>query len=230
VGKKKLNPEQWFLRQVESSIHRQPMGERTPECVDDAFLKSYAQAPTDFSLSDRRVEHVTSCKHCLGRLLQIRATSPAKASLSFRFTVVAAMVLGCLLVGFVIAHVWNRKHPSVAQIQPGELHRTLDLSQYGTYRGDQPTNNPPLLLPAAHLRLEIVLPRLSQAGIYSIMIAADKNGLGRVASAKGIAVGADPRTVVTVSFDLRRVKPGKYVLSTQFQGQDASYAYPVAIE
>ena len=230
MGKKKLNPEQWFLRQVESSIHRQPIGERTPECVDDSFLKSYAQAPTAFSLSDQRVEHVTSCKHCLGRLLQIRATSPAKASLSFRFTVVAAMVLGCLLVGFVVAHVWNRKHPSVAQIQPGELHRTLDLSQYGTYRGDQLTTNPALFLPAALLRLEIVLPRLSQPGTYYITVAADKNGFGPVASARGIAVGADPRTEVTVSLDLRRVKPGKYVLSTQFQGEDAHYNYPLEIE
>ncbi len=80
------------------------------------------------------------------------------------------MGLACLLVGFVVANVWNRKHPTVVQVQSAELHRTLDLSQYGTYRGDQPASNPPLHLPAALLRLELVLPRLSQPGAYSIMV------------------------------------------------------------
>ena len=81
VIKKTLNSEEWFLRQVESYTRRQPSGDKTPDCVDDAFLKSYAERPTDVSLSDRRVDHVTSCNYCLGRLLQFRATRPAGASL-----------------------------------------------------------------------------------------------------------------------------------------------------
>src|ERR1700733_5239840 len=144
VIKKKLNSEEWFLRQVESYTRRQPSGDKTPECVDDTFLKSYAERPTDVSLSDRRVDHVTSCNYCLGRLLQFRATHPARASLSFRYAAVAVMGLACLLVGFVVANAWNRKHPAVVQVQSAELHRTLDLSQYGTYRGDPPTSSPPL--------------------------------------------------------------------------------------
>jgi hypothetical protein len=135
-----------------------------------------------------------------------------------------------LLVGFAVANIWNRKHPAVVQVQSAELHRTLDLSQYGTYRGDQPPSNPPLHLPAALLRLELVLPRLSQPGAYSIMIASEKNGLNRVACATGTAVGPDPRTVVTVSLDLRSATPGKYVLLTQLQGEDAPYTYPLQIE
>jgi hypothetical protein len=230
VIKKTLNSEEWFLKQVESYTRRQSSGDKTPDCVDDAFLKSYAERPAAISLSDRRVDHVTSCNYCLGRLLQFRATRPAGASLSFRYAAVAAMGLACLLVGFVVASVWNRKHPTVVQVQSAELHRTLDLSQYGTYRGDQPASNPPLHLPAALLRLELVLPRLSQPGAYSIMVASDKNGLNRVACATGTAAGADPRTVVTVSLDLRSATPGKYVLSTQLQGEDAPYTYPIQIE
>ena len=176
--KKTLNSEEWFLKQVESYTRRQPSGDKTPDCVDDVFLKRYAGRPADISLSDPRVDHVTSCNYCLGRLLQYRATRPARASLSFRYAAVAAMGLACLLVGFVIANVWNRKHPTV-QVQSAELHRTLDLSQYGTYRGDQPASQPSLHLPAALLRLELVLPRLSQPGAYSIMVASDKNGLNR---------------------------------------------------
>ena len=230
VIKKKLNSEEWFLRQVESYARRQPSGDKTPDCVDDVFLKSYAEHPADVSLSDPRVDHVTSCNYCLGRLLQFRATRPAGASLRFRYAAVAAMGLACLLVGFVVANVWNRKHPTVVQVQSAELHRTLDLSQYGTYRGDQPANNPPLHLPAALLRLELVLPRLSQPGAYSIMVASDKKGLNRVVCATGTAVGADPRTVVSVSLDLRNATPGKYVLLTQLQGEDAPYTYPLQIE
>ena len=142
VIEKKLNTEEWFLRQVESYARRQPSGDKTPDCVDDVFLKSYGERPTDVSLSDPRVDHVTSCNYCLGRLLQFRATRPAGASLRFRYAAVAAMGLACLLVGFVVANVWNRKHPTVVQVQSAELHRTLDLSQYGTYRGDQPLSNP----------------------------------------------------------------------------------------
>jgi hypothetical protein len=143
---------------------------------------------------------------------------------------VAAVGLACLLVGFVVANVWNRRHPAVVAVQPTELHRTLDLSQYGTYRGDQPPGDRPLHLPAALLRLELVLPRLSQPGAYYIMVATDKNGLDRVACTKGTAAGADPRTVVTVSLDLRGATPGKYLLSTQLQGDDAPYTYPLQIE
>jgi hypothetical protein len=228
--KNKFNPEHWFLSQVETHIRTQSGAEKTPECVDDAFLKGYADRPTDVSLSDRRVDHVTSCSYCLGRLLQLRATSPARPSRGFRYAAVAAMGLTCLLAGFVVANVWNRKHPAVVEVQSGELHRTLDLSQYGTYRGDQPSSNPPLHLPAALLSLDLILPRLSQPGAYYVIVAADKNGLDRVACAKANAVGADPRTVVTVSLDLRSATPGRYVLLTQLQGEDSPYSYPLQIE
>jgi hypothetical protein len=62
------------------------------------------------------------------------------------------------------------------------------------------------------------------------MVAADGNGHNRVACATVTAVGSDPRAVVTVSLDLRNAAPGKYVLSTQLQGEDAPYTYPLQIE
>ena len=228
--KNKLNTEEWFLRQVESYARKQPSGDTTPDCVDDAFLKAYAERPVGVSLSDRRVDHVTSCNYCLGRLLQFRAARPARVSISFRYATLAVVGLACLLIGFVVANVWNRKHPAVVQMRSAELHRTLDLSQYGTYRGAQAPSNPPLHLPAALLGLDIVLPRLSQPGTYYIMVAANKNGINPVASAKGTAAGNDQRMVVTVSLDLRSAAPGKYILSTQLQGEDAFYTYPLQIE
>jgi len=140
------------------------------------------------------------------------------------------MGLACLLVGFVVANVWNRKHPTVVQVQTAELHRTLDLSQYGNLprrpAGEQPST--PSSRQAAQAG---TCPASSeQPGAYSIMVASDKNGLNRVACATGTAVGADPRTVVTVSLDLRSATPGEYVLLTQLQGEDAPYTYPLQID
>jgi len=149
--------------------------------------------------------------------------------MSFRYATLAVVGLACLLIGFFVAKVWNRKHPAAVQMQSAELHRTLDLSHYGTYRGAPAPSNPPLHLHAALLRLDLVLPRLSPPGTYYIMVAADKNGLNPVASAKGIAAGNDQRMVVAVSLDLRSAAPGKYILSTQLKGEDAPYTYPLQI-
>jgi len=233
--KNKFNPEHWFLSQVETHIRTQPAGEKTPLCVDNAFLRAYAEKPTRFSLSDPRVEHVSSCDYCLHNLLNMRAAQRQTIDrrpvfLRHRLSALAVVALACLLIGFLTATVWYHRSPHPTSIQSAEVRRTLDLSEYGTYRGDQPPSNPPLHLPAALVRLELVLPRLSQPGAYYIMIAADKNGLNRVACAKANAVGADPRTVVTVSLDLRSATPGRYVLLTQLQGEDAPYTYPLQIE
>jgi hypothetical protein len=230
VTKRKLNPEQWFLRQVEACTHRQPSSIRTPHCVDDAFLKSYAEQPTEVSLSDRRVEHITSCGHCLGRLLELRATRPAKASPCFRHKAAAEIGMACLRAGGALVSLWNRKHPASGRLPAVEIARTLDLSRYGSDPGGHPGGDPPLSLPAARLRLEIILPRESQPGAYCIMVAADEHVPNRVAWAKGIAVSADPRMVVTVSLDLSEATPGKYALSTRLQSEDGHDTYPLQIQ
>ena len=140
------------------------------------------------------------------------------------------MGLVCLLVGFVVANVWDRKHPAVVQAQSAELHRTLDLSQYGTYRGDQPASNPPLHLPAALVSLELVLPRLSPPGAYSIMVAAGRkrpqscgmrnSNFGRIRSTDGGHRVSRPPKRSTRQLHL----------ATQLRGEDAPYTHPLQIE
>jgi hypothetical protein len=228
VIKKRLNPEQWFLGQVEACARREPSGLKTPDCVDDAFLKSYADQPAEVSLSDRRVEHVASCGHCFGRLLELRATRPAKASLCFRHTAAAEIGLACLRAGRVLVNLWKRKDPADGRLV--EMARTLDLSRYRTGPGGHPGTDPPLSLPAARLRLKIILPGESHSGVYCIMVTARGHGPDRVAWAKGIAVSAGPRLVVTVSLDLSQATPGNYALSTRLQSEDGHYAYPIQIQ
>ena len=226
--KNNFHLERWFLNQVEAHIRRQPSGEKTSECCDDTFLGSYSAKPRSFSLSDPRVEHVTSCNYCLPRLLEIRESREAAPRPRMAYLAVAAVALGCLLVGFLSATVWNRRH--VVPAQSAAVRRTLDLSNYGTYRGDAAEAQPSLALPVANLKLKLILPRLSHPGVYFVAVATDTTGQHGIALANGTSVTADQKTVVTVPLDLRAARPGNYVLSTQRQGEEAPYYYRVTIQ
>ena len=87
------------------------------------------------------------------------------------------------------------------------VRRTLDLSDYGTYRGDAAEAQPSLALPVANLELKLILPRLSHPGVYFVAVATDTTGQHGIARANGSSVTADQKTVVTVPLDLRAARP-----------------------
>ena len=234
-----MNPEQWFVEQLRAYTQRQPRGERTPECPDDSFLRAYAVRPGSVSLSDPRVRHVTSCNHCLPRLLEMRSSTKAARPSLRRATAIAALCGVCLVAGFLGAKYWmSRQHARQIANQAASPQRaavvvdkTLDLTNYGTYRGlgAQPSR-PPLNLPAALLQLNLILPRFSQAGAYTIMVAGDRDGNGRMACATGIATTAGNQTKLTVTLDLRGAKPGAYFLLTELSGEQDFYSYQLNIQ
>jgi hypothetical protein len=234
--KKNANPEEWFVEQLCVYTQRQPRDARTPECPDESFLREYAAKPGSFSLSDPRVQHVTSCGHCLPALLEFRSAVAVRRPAPARWAAVATLCAVCLLVGFVFAKYWNR-HPPVASNPPAGqqasavLDRTLDLTNYGTFRGaeEQPPK-PPLNLPAALLHVNLILPRFSEAGPYTIIVVAGREGTNRIAYATGTASTAGTQTKLTVTLDLRRAKPGSYVLLTELSGQDDWYSYPLKVQ
>jgi hypothetical protein len=215
--------DRWFLRQVESSIREGPRGDKTADCVDETFLKSYAEEPTDFSLADDRVKHVASCGYCMACLLELRSARQAKGARGVRYIAVGWLALASMVVGGIVDFVLHHWRPEAAHVQMGELHRTLDLSR-------QLATKAPLHLPAALLRLEIVLPQRSQAGEYDISVAARGTAGKFVTHAKGHSTGADQRVAVTVSMDLRDIPPGKYELAAQLQGETGAYLYPLEID
>jgi hypothetical protein len=218
-----LNLDRWFLRQVEGSIRKGPRGEKAAGCVDETFLRSYAEEPTEFSLTDDRVEHVASCSYCMGCLLELRSTRQAKGFRGVRYIAVAWLALASVVVGGIVDFVLYHWRPAGAHVQMGELRRTLDLSQ-------QVATKAPLHLPAALLRLEIVLPQTSQAGVYDIAVASGGNGGENVARAEGNSSGAGPRIAVIVSLDLRHAAPGKYELAAQLRGENTPHLYPLEID
>jgi len=232
------NPEQWFLEQLHAYTLRQPRGARTPDCPDDSFLRIYAAKPTSFPLSDPRVVHVTSCDHCLPGLLEMRSAQTRHPPSRVRVAAIATLCAACLVAGFFGATYWNRQ-PTVAienrsaklQQPTAVVDRTLDLTDYGTYRGsgEQPSE-PPLNLPAALLHVNLILPRFSESGAYTIMVASDRSGKGRLACTTGIATATGNQTKLAVTLDLRGAKPGDYLLLTELSGQGDFYAYPLKLQ
>ncbi len=231
------NPEQWFVEQLRAYTQRQPRSGKTPECPDDSFLRAYAAKPGSFPLSDFRVRHVTSCDHCLPALLDFRSATTTRRPFQVRVVAIASLCAACLIAGFLGAMYWSHRQsvavepPALNQEASQPVERTLDLTNYGTYRGaeDQPPR-PPVNLPAALLHVDLILPRFSEAGPYTIMVVGDKEGNGRIAYATGNATTDGNQTRLTVTLDLRRVRPGNYVLLTELNGQDDWYSYPLKIQ
>lgn len=199
------------------------------------FLRLYAGAPRKFSLSDPRVEHVSSCDYCLHKFLDIRAAQPHGVNpraffLANRFSVVAVAGFVCLLIGLLMVKLWYHTPPRPIKTQSVMVQRTLDLSDYGTYRGEQAPSVPVLSLPAALVKLTLILPRFSDPGNYFVVVASDRSRRNRIAGAKAVAIGADPGTLLTVALDLRSAEPGKYVLATERGSEGGPYFYPLIVE
>lgn len=153
-------------------------------------------------------------------------------------TAIATLCAACLIAGFFGATYWNRQHTVAIENRSAKLQqptaivdRTLDLTDYGTLRGagEQPSQ-PPLNLPAALLHVNLILPRFSESGAYTIMVARDRNGNGRLACTTGVATAVSHQTKLTVTLDLRGAKPGDYLLLTELSGQEDFYSYPLQIQ
>jgi hypothetical protein len=146
------------------------------------------------------------------------------------FPAFAAAAVACLLIGLLSVRLWYHRSQRSITTQSVEVRRTLDLSDYGTYRGELAPSVPALSLPAALVKLQLILPRFSDPGNYFVVVAPDRSGRNRIAGAKAFAIGADPHTLLTVTLDLRNAEPGKYVLATEREGEGGPYFYPLMIE
>jgi len=63
-----------------------------------------------------------------------------------------------------------------------------------------------------------------------IIVVAGREVTNRIAYATGNASIVGNQTKLTVTLDLRRAKPGSYVLLTELSGQDDWYSYPFRIQ
>ena len=168
----------------------------------------------------------------------MRSASTASHPTRVRVAAIATVCAACLVAGFFGAGYWNRLRTVAIENRPARqeqptaiVDRTLDLTDYGTYRGlGEHPSQPPLNLPAALLRVNLILPRFSESGAYTIMVASDRKGRGRLACTTGIATTIGNQTKLAVTLDLRGAKPGDYFLLTDLSGQEAFYSYPLHLQ
>jgi hypothetical protein len=117
-----------------------------------------------------------------------------------------------------------RQAPNLAAVQV-----TVDLWNAGTLRGDQPSPLQSVTLPAALVKVTIILPRYSEPGQYVVAVTRDRTGNDLLAQSSASATGNGDRKEIFVDLDLRKSKPGAYFLSTTHEQDQASYYYPLQI-
>jgi hypothetical protein len=216
--------ETWFKQQREELVLQGKIAPPVGPCADEAFLHALAGKSRRILLSDPRIDHAATCPICMRKLQVIRRQGGTRR----RILALTAAAACCLLVIAMVVLIARRGWP--AGQQPANLaasSQTLDLSNAGAYRGDQPAQLQSVSLPTALVKVAIVLPRYSTPGKYVVAVTRDRSGNDLVARGSAPAVGDGSREVVTVTLDLRSAKTGPYFLSTTRERDEASYYYPL---
>jgi hypothetical protein len=217
--------EKWIAQQHQRRVLA---GETTPTGPhpDEAFLRDLARKSTRVSLSDPRVDHAATCPTCMNRLLALREESRSRRrrAISIGAAVAACAIIAIALVLWRIGIGRNVPNSTAVVVQ------TVNLFDAGVVRGEQPGQLQSVSLPAALIKLTIVLPRHSAPGKYLIAITRDQNGNGVVAEGLAATSGVGNQQQISAGLDLRSARPGQYFLSTTHEQDQAAYYYPLRIE
>lgn len=222
-GEDKL--EAWIKRLHEQRVasgQTQPVG----PCPDEEFLRGLAKRSRAISLSDARIDHAAICPTCMSRVVVLRnEIRERNKKTAYALATVTCVILIAALFGWF--HVRQNRQQTMALAQP--VPRTVDLWNAGTYRGEQPGQLQSVELPAAVVRLTVILPRFSPAGQYLIAVTRKEDGTGVVAEGLAPTIAAGQQEKVSVALDLRKVTAGAYFLSTTHEQDQAAYYYPLKI-
>jgi hypothetical protein len=221
----------WVTRQYQGRVldgRAAPVG----ACPDEAFLESVAQQSKRIALSDLRVDHAANCPVCMRRLLELRSQHQSRR----RRLVFTAAVGCCLLIVAAFAVVsWRESSKPHPADNMAAISETIDLSNAGTLRG-LPSNSAELSplqsvsLPAALVKVKIILPRYSRLGQYTVAVTRDQTVNDPLARGSATAIGNGDQEEVAIDLDLRKSKKGAYFLSTTHEQDQASYYYPLQIK
>jgi len=201
--------------------------EQTGACPDEAFLRNLARRSKAISLSDPRIDHAANCPLCTSRISTIRREYRSwNRKLAY-----ALGTVGCLLVtAGLIAWPHFERHLRQTLASATPVSETVDLWNADTYRGQQPRQLQSVGLPAAPVRLTIILPRFSLPGQYLVAVTRDQSGNGVIAEGLAFATSIQAQERLSVSLDLRNAKVGAYFLSTTHVQDQAAYYYPLQIK
>ena len=153
-----------------------------------------------------------------------------------RRLVFTAAVGCCLLIVAAFAvvswHGTNTPHPTDNM---AAIPETIDLSNAGTLRGlpsnsAEPSPLQSVSLPRALVKVNIILPRYSRPGQYTVAVTRDQTVNDPLARGSATAIGNGDQEEVAIDLDMRKSKPGAYFLSTTHEQDQASYYYPLQIK
>ncbi|MGC8549272.1 MAG: hypothetical protein ACP5M4_06185 [Acidobacteriaceae bacterium] len=179
------------------------------------------------SLSNVRIDHAATCATCMNRIVALRnENSERNRKLAYAVAATACLIIVASMLGWF--HFRHNRQQTVALVQP--VSQTVDLWNAGTYRGEQLGQLQSVELPAAVVRLTVILPRFSPSGEYLIAITRREDGTGVVAEGLAPTVASGQQETVSVALDLRTVTAGAYFLSTTHEQDQAAYYYPLRIK
>jgi hypothetical protein len=196
-------------------------------CPDEGFLRSLARRPRAIPLSDPRIDHAANCAKCMSRLMVLREEHKSRnRKLVFALATALCLIVAAGLFG------WSRysAHQQQMLASAPPVPQTVDLWNAGTYRGEQPGQLQSVVLPAARVRLTIILPRFSLPGQYLVAVTRDQSGNGVIAEGIASAGTGNGLEKISVDIDLRSAKAGAYFLSTTHEQDQAAYYYPLRIK
>ena len=218
--------EAWIKRLHEQRVasgQTQPVG----PCPDEEFLRGLAKRSRAISLSDARIDHAATCSTCMSRIAALRNENRERnRKLGYALAGATCLILVAGIFGWF--HLRHNHQETVAVVEP--VSKTVDLWNAGTDRGEQPGQLQFVELPAAVVRLTVVLPRFSPSGQYLIAVTRKEDGTGVVAEGLSPTVSAGQQEKVSVALDLRKVTAGAYFLSTTHEQDQAAYYYPLQIK
>ena len=117
----------------------------------------------------------------MSRLLVFRQGNRSRRRKMVLATAVALCTVIAAIVITIARYGMHRQLPSTELAVQSEA---VNLWDAGTIRGNQPGSLQSVSLPAALVRLTIILPRFSPPGQYAVAVTQDQNGNGVVAQQK----------------------------------------------
>src|ERR1035438_5714781 len=170
-------------------------------------------------------DHLGTCSPCFAEYLSFRQ----EWKRARRFRVLASAIVACLLIASCAGFYFFKHRGLHADT---EMARTVDLSEKGTFRGDggESSHLEAVSLPAARVRVLVILPKMSDPGVYAVSVSLDQTSRTVLAHGSARAQGDDKRRTVSVILDLRRTPAGSYFLATTHDQDEASYFYPLKVD
>lgn len=216
--------EKWIAQRHQERVLA---GETTPQgpCPGEDFLQKLARKSRCIRLSDPRVDHAATCPACMRRLLTMRHEHRSRRQkLVFASAVAASIIIAAVIT--VARHELEKRSLATNSAVVAE---TVNLWDAGAFRGQQPGQLQSVTLPAARVRLTIILPRFSSPGQYVVAVSHDSTGSGLISDAVATTINSGQQEAISVDLDLRHADAGQYYLSTTHEQDQASYYYPLQI-